>query len=153
MWFDDKEIEAVLQKVVDNFLKPRFKELGMNASGEWLQNVGISVVDDSGTIDARAYSEELAKGRKPGKLPPVKQIEKWVNVKLGLSGNEAKSVAWAISKKIEKEGTSWYKKGGSDLIEVLSEPRTIQFIQEELSGILRIRIAENLVRTAHEVFG
>ncbi|MDV4026561.1 hypothetical protein CMT52_19735, partial [Elizabethkingia anophelis] len=120
MWFDDKEIEAVLQKVVDNFLKPRFKELGMNASGEWLQNVGISVVDDSGTIDARAYSEELAKGRKPGKLPPVKQIEKWVNVKLGLSGNEAKSVAWAISKKIEKEGTSWYKKGGSDLIEVLS---------------------------------
>ncbi|MDV4026520.1 hypothetical protein CMT52_19520, partial [Elizabethkingia anophelis] len=120
MWFDDKEIEDVIQKVVDNFLKPRFKELGMNASGEWLQSIEISTGNDSGTIDARAYSEQLAKGRKPGKLPPVRQLERWVNAKLGLSGNEAKSVAWAISKKIEKEGTSWYQKGGSDLIEVLS---------------------------------
>lgn len=152
MWFETHEIEAVLQKVVDNFLIPRFHELKMNASGEWIENVEIKVGDDSGTIRGRDYSEQLAKGRRPGKLPPFKPMLKWVNAKLGIYGEEAVHVAYAIAKKIEKEGTSWYQKGGSDLIEVLNEPKTIQFVQEELAGILKTKIADNLVRNAQKVF-
>ena len=152
MWFETHELEAILQKVIDNFLIPRFNELGMNASGEWLASLEIEVGNDEGKIRGRDYSEQLAKGRRPGKFPPIRQIERWVNAKLGYSGTEATSIAWAISKKIAKEGTTWYRKGGTDLIEVLSEPKTIQFMQEELIAIARVRVAENLQRNAEEAF-
>lgn len=152
MWFEKHELEAILQKVIDNFLIPRFNELGMNASGEWLSNLEIEVGNDSGKIRGRDYSEQLAKGRRPGTAPPVRQLERWVNAKFGISRPEATSMAFAIAKKIEKEGTTWYKKGGTDLIEVLSEPRTIQFIQEQLSAILTVRVSERLQRNTQEIF-
>ena len=152
MWFETHELEAILQKVIDNFLIPRFNELGMNASGEWLASLEIEIGNDEGKIRGRDYSEQLAQGRRPGKAPPIKQLERWVNAKLGISGQEATSIAWAISKKIAKEGTTWYQKGGTDLIEVLSEPKTIQFMQEELGAIAQVRIAENLQRNAEKAF-
>jgi hypothetical protein len=152
MWFENHELEAILQKVIDNFLIHRFNKLGMNASGEWLANLQIEVSDDFGKIRGRDYSEQLAQGRKPGKAPPIRQLEKWVNAKLGVYGPEATSIAFAISKKIAKEGTTWYQKGGTDLIEVLSEPKTIQFIQEQLSAILTVRVAERLQRETQQAF-
>ena len=152
MWFEKNELEYILQKVIDDFLIPRFNELGMNATGEWLESLEIEIGNDDGKIRGRNYSEQLAKGREPGKMPPVSQIERWVNAKLGISGSEATSIAWAISKKIAKEGTTWYKKGGTDLIEVLSEPKTIQFIQEQLSAILTVRVSERLQRNTQEIF-
>ena len=152
MWFETHELETILQKVIDNFLIPRFNELKMNASGEWLASLEIEIGNDDGKIRGRDYSEQLAQGRRPGKAPPIRHLEKWVNAKLGISGTEATSIAFAISKKIAKEGTSWYKKGGTDLIEVLSEPKTIQFMQEELIAIAQVRVAENLQRNAEQVF-
>ena len=152
MFFTQQEIENVLQKVIDLFLIPRFQELKMNATGEWLQSLEIKAELDGGTIRGRAYSEQLAKGREPGKAPPIRNIERWVNAKLGISGKEATSIAFAISKKIAKEGTSWYQKGGSDLIEVLEEKQTIEFVQNELIAIAKVRIAEQLQRNALAVF-
>ena len=152
MWFETNELETIIQKVIDNFLIPRFNELKMNASGEWLASLEIEIGNDDGKIRGRDYSEQLAQGRIPGKAPPIRHLEKWVNAKLGISGTEATSIAFAISKKIAKEGTSWYKKGGTDLIEVLSEPKTIQFMQEELIAIAQVRVAENLQRNAEQVF-
>lgn len=152
MWFETHELESILQKVIDNFLIPRFNELGMNATGEWLASLEIEIGNDEGKIRGRDYSEQLAQGRKPGKAPPIRQLEKWVNAKLGISGPQATSIAFAISKKIAKEGTTWYNKGGTDLIEVLSEPKTIQFMQEELIAIAQVRVAENLQRNAEQAF-
>ena len=152
MFFNHNDVESVLQKVVDRFLIPRFKELGMMATGEWEESIEIVVGLDKGTIRGRQYSEQLAKGRKYGKRPPIAPLERWVNAKFGISGKEATSMAFAIAKKIEKEGTTWYQKGGSDLIEVLEEPKTIQFIQDELAGILKIKIEENLQRNAQNAF-
>lgn len=152
MWFETHELEAILQKVIDNFLIPRFHELEMNATGEWLASLEIEIGNDDGKIRGRDYSEQLAQGRRPGKAPPIRQLERWVNAKLGISEPEATSIAFAISKKIAKEGTTWYKKGGTDLIEVLSEPKTIQFMQEELIAIAQVRVAENLQRNAEQAF-
>ncbi|RMZ58972.1 hypothetical protein D1632_15515 [Chryseobacterium nematophagum] len=151
MYLTHDEIERVLDQVISIFLIPRFRELGMEATGEWLDTLEKESGENSGTIRGRSYSEQLAKGRKPGKMPPIEALEKWVQAKFSLSGEEAKNRAWAVSKKIEKEGTSWYQKGGTDLIEILSEPRTVQYIQDELSGIIKLRIAENLIRNTQEV--
>ena len=151
MFFLHSEIEDITQKVVDLFLIPRFNELNMNATGEWIASIEIEVGTDTSTIRGRDYSEQLAQGRAGGSMPPISAMERWVNAKLGIYGKEANSIAWGIAKKIEKSGTSWYQKGGSDLIEVLSEPRTIQYIQDEMRAIATVRIADNLIRNAQEV--
>ena len=152
MYINPDEIKFILMKVVDLFLLPRFRELGMNATGEWVEHIEINVGLNSGTIRGRQYTEQLAKGRRPGSMPPIAPLEKWVNAKFGIHGTQAKSIAFAIAKKIEKEGTSWYQKGGSDLIEIFEEPKVLEFIQNEMSGILQVRISENLIRNAQEAF-
>ena len=72
--------------------------------------------------------------------------------KFGMGSKEALSMAYALSKKIEKEGTSWYQKGGSTLIEVLQEPKVIEFIQSELTVIARAEVAERLRRNLSDNF-
>ncbi|RMZ60059.1 hypothetical protein D1632_10750 [Chryseobacterium nematophagum] len=150
MYLTHDEIEKVLDQVITLFLIPRFRELGMEATGEWLETLEKEAGENSGTIRGRSYSQQLAKGRPPGKMPPVEALEKWVQAKFGLTGTKAKSRAYAVAKKIEKLGTSWYQQGGSDLLEVLNEPATLQYIQDELSGIIKLRIAEQLIRNTQE---
>ena len=48
-------------------------------------------------------------GRSRGKPPPIDPIELWVKKKLKLPAGQARGVAFAISKKIAKEGTNRYK--------------------------------------------
>lgn len=52
------------------------------------------------------YADVIEFGRTPGTMPPVSPLIAWVRRK-GIARNEteAKSIAWAISKKIEREGT------------------------------------------------
>jgi len=153
MWIERKEIERVLQEVVDKFLIPRFHELKMNASGEWLENLEVEATDDDkGYIKGRHYTEYLAKGRPPSdKLPPISALEKWVNVKLGISGEEATSIAFAIAHKIRREGTKWHQQGGTDLVEILESPEVITYIQNELGSILKVKISERLIRETKRI--
>lgn len=111
----DAQVEKVISIVIEKILFPKFKELGMDASGNWLNTTRA----DKNTIIGPAYTEQLAKGRAPGKRPPIDPIEKWVEQKLGLSGKQANSAAWAIATSMAKKGTTWHQKGGSDLLEVL----------------------------------
>lgn len=150
--FNQEDIYNVLTKVVENYLIPRFDELGMNSSGEWRSNLEVVATEKTGTIRGRHYSEQLAKGRKFGKMPPVQNIEGWVNDKLGIYGGDARSMAWAISKKIAEEGTTWYRKGGSSLLEVLQEPQVKYFVQRELRALATIEVAERLRRNALNTF-
>ena len=66
-FFEVEEVEQVLKKVVELFLVPRFKELGMPATGEWEQNLEVVAESIGGKIRGRDYSQQLAFGRKPGK--------------------------------------------------------------------------------------
>ena len=104
-FFEVEEVEQVLKKVVELFLVPRFKELGMPATGEWEQNLEVVAESNSGKIRGRDYSQQLAFGRKPGKRPPVAPLQKWVMAKFGKGSKEALGIAYAISKKIENEDT------------------------------------------------
>lgn len=144
-------IEETMQEVITRWLIPKFNELGMNATGEWLNNIEVKTGDNKGEIWARKYSEQLALGRMPGNRPPITPIERWVNVKLGISGNEGKSVAFAIANKIAKEGTSWYQKGGSDLIEVLEQPDVIEFVNSKIGDYLSAQARLQIVRDLKEV--
>ena len=50
------------------------------------------------------YGEPVEFGARPH-FPPVAPLQHWVEKKLGLSGSEAKSVAYAIASSIAKHGT------------------------------------------------
>lgn len=60
------------------------------------------------TNDSQRVINRIA-GRSPGKQPPVDPIEQWVKKKLKIPSNQARAIAFAISKKIGREGTERFK--------------------------------------------
>lgn len=50
------------------------------------------------------YAEHVEFGTKPH-FPPIQPLQDWVEVKLGVRGNEARSVAYAIAVSIGRRGT------------------------------------------------
>lgn len=137
----NEDIEKVIWLVVDNFLIPKFNELNMNASGEWLGALSVKGINNNrGEIWGKDYTYYLEHGRAGGKRPPIKAIERWVNNKFGIYGKEALSRAFAIAKKIEKEGTNYYP-AGTDLISVLYDNECQQFITDEMTKIYKERLS------------
>jgi hypothetical protein len=142
-----------MDTVVERFLIPKFNELGMNATGQWLDSLETEARDPNiGVIRGQDYSEFLARGRAGGNMPPIEPIERWVNAKLGLYGSEATSAAWGIAKNIAAEGTTWYQQGGSDLLEVLESDEVISFIQNEYRTLVTVAIKNEFERNVKEIF-
>ena len=140
-----------MQGVVDNFLKPKFISLGMNATGKWLESLEAKAVNGNGEIWGMDYSYWLAHGRKPGTMPPVSKLIPWVNAKFGIGGKEAIGIAWAVATKIKNEGTSYYP-DGTDLLEVLHSDAVNKFVSESLATFVTIEINRILIKQLNDNF-
>lgn len=141
----NEDIEIIISKVVDNYLIPKFHELNMNASGEWLGALSVKGVNQNrGEIWGREYTKGLAEGQPPQTDVDLQDLIKWVGFKFGLYGKEALSRAIATKRKIYNDGTRSYPQG-TDLIKVLSEPNCTAFIQNEMNIIYKIRLQERLI--------
>ena len=140
-----EEIKKVMDEVVEKFLIPRFNELGMNATGDWLKAVGGEAEPGKGLIMGLDYTEQLVKGQEPTTVP-LPDLKRWAKAKFKLSDNVAASVAVRVQRKIKEEGTTWYEKGGSNLLEVLEEQDTINFVNMKLRQYATPRIQEQLIR-------
>lgn len=71
-----------------------------------IEQRGVSV---RGLISTPAvYGEPVEMGTRPH-FPPVAPIQHWVEKKIGLSGKEAKSMAFLIARAISKRGTKGAK--------------------------------------------
>lgn len=145
-------ILETMQTVIDRWLLPKFNELGMNATGEWKENVYPLSEPNKGIISGRKYTEQLVYGRRPGKMPPIEPLIKWVISKFGYEYNRAEQMAWGIAKKIAKDGTDWYQKGGTDLLEVLEQPGVIDFVNSQIGEYLQGQVQIQIVRDLKEVF-
>ena len=141
-----------MQEVIDKFLIPKFNELGMNATGQWLESLETEARQNVGVIRGQDYSEFLARGRRPGNRPPIAPIESWVNAKLGIGGNQARGVAFAVANKIANEGTTWYQQGGTDLLEVLESQAVIDYIRSRYTGLMQLEVKISFERMVKEVF-
>ena len=150
MELSKESIEKILQEIVDKFLIPKFNELGMNASGQWLDSLSVDFDGKNGNIKGQDYTEYLARGREGGTLPPINAIEQWVNVKLGLSGQEARNMAWAVAKKIEREGTNYYP-NGTDLLEVLQSNQVIEYFNLRVSDIMVTQVQLQFERDINDL--
>lgn len=131
---ETQEIEKIVDEVIQRFLIPKFRELGMRASGEWEENVHAR----GNEIWGRDYTEYLSDGRPPNKDQDPEALHRWV----GWAGstflkdwvqNKGLNVSpYAVAYKIAREGTDWYP-NGSDLLEVLESKDVVDFINEGLS--------------------
>ena len=148
----EQDIINTMQWTVDTILIPHFMELGLDATGEWRNSLNVRAEGSTGIINGRKYTEQLVWGRRPGAMPPIQPLITWAQAKLGLSGNEAKSAAFAIAKKIANEGTNIYKEGGTDLLEVLQAPENIKRITEYLQAQYTPRVTAYLERQIKEAF-
>ena len=72
-------------------------------------NINVSITGNKRFISAKVstslrYGVPVELGSRPRSVPVNKLVD-WVEAKLGISGNEATSVAWAIRTKIKRSGT------------------------------------------------
>lgn len=144
------KIIEVMQGVIDNYLKPKFIELGMNASGDWLNSVEPRAELNRGEIWGLDYTYYLANGRAGGNRPPIAPLVRWVGYKLGLTGKEATSAAFAIATKIAKEGTDYYPEG-TDLIEVLQSKEVAGYINKNIGDYIRTEVGLLILRRTKEI--
>lgn len=141
----------VMEGVINGFLIPKFVSLGMNASGEWINSLEGRYQNNRGEIWGRDYTYYLANGRAPGNRPPITPLISWVGHKFGISGGQARSAAFAIANKIAKEGTDYYP-AGTDLLEVLNSPETINYVYRSLAVEVAPIAQQEIVRTMKKVF-
>lgn len=154
----DTEILEVIQEVVDKFLIPRFKELGMNASGEWIKSLEVELRSpNEAVIRGRFYSYWLARGRgaNADQSPEALSrwavwagntfIKEWVKAK-GIAANPI-----AVAYNIAKKGTKSKRTRGTTLLEVLTEPATIKYVEDRIAKIVVPKLAERLIRDTSDL--
>lgn len=137
--YNFNESSKILKKHMDEIkqdLIAKHNELGMKASGNWQNTLESRVVGLSGSIVGEHYSEQLVNGREPGRFPPIGAIRQWI-IDKGISAIGQKisinSLAFLIARKIAKEGTEYFKQGGTDLVSSVITPERIQRIIDEVS--------------------
>ncbi|PHQ27857.1 hypothetical protein [Leeuwenhoekiella nanhaiensis] len=126
----EREFESIKQDLIAKHI-----ELGMPASGNWERSLVVDVQRLKATITGAPYTEQLVNGREPGKFPPIAAIRQWILDKpIPFLGKiKLSSLAFLIARKIAKEGTNYFKQGGTDLVEAVITPERIQSIIDKVS--------------------
>lgn len=119
-----EEIEKVLEEI-----KELYEKSGKKTTGKFAKDLKSTYSPNKATIEGHVY---LA-GRLAGRMPPVKELEKWVVAKGIASANSkrARGIAWAISKKIAERGTN--KDNHLDPYKTVLTPQRIDSIIQKVS--------------------
>jgi len=109
---------------------------GTNASGETSQSLKSKVRGEHLTVTGKPFIYVVETGRKPGKMPPVSDLLKWLETgKITFSG-KIESAAWAISISIAQHGSSLFRKGGrDDIITPAISDKRIDALTKEIADI------------------
>lgn len=109
---NDEYLEAALKDVVIEALQAAANEAPVDTGqlAESLRDTTVTVnkvsqfeyrVLANEVVD---YAQWIEDGRSPGKFPPPDKLLPWVQRNMGLSGDEAKRVAFLIGRKMAKQG-------------------------------------------------
>lgn len=133
---------------LSNELKQAYENKGMRASGEWAESVEVVLTDKGGQIWANDYSEQLEFGRKSGKFPPLKDIEKWIVDKgvfaEALRTIKLSSLAFLIARKIANSGWKREGYGGVELISSVLTPQRLQVILDDIGANQTMQVVNEL---------
>ena len=101
------DINVIIQEILTSYSQKKIQEMRAILSGRGKIARGILIesimakIDEKGlSISYPGYGKYVQKGRRPGKLPPLKNIEEWSRIK-GIP----EEMAFPIAKKISEQGT------------------------------------------------
>jgi len=121
----------------------------VNASGQLADSIKYTIDGYRLKIQGNDYIYYLQNGRKAGGRPPIKVIRQWIDDKGILPNKGSKdSLAWAIAKKIEKEGTTIWKAGGSDLVSGIFNEALQQSIEADFANLIASEISSEIINIA-----
>lgn len=113
-----------------------------NATGRSSRSIQVTnLTVNGGQLVGGAWIEWVFTGRAPGGMPPISSIIDWLNAK-GLP----RGMAWAVAKKIAKEGTELFRKGGKQnnaFTEILTEERIEEF-SKNIAELLAVEINSDI---------
>ena len=145
-------IEEILRSEFEDIKKEMSEKhiaLGMKASGNWLESLAVYATDTSVRLEGERYTEQLVSGRKPGSFPPIDAIKQWILDKGIMNEIEGditvSSLAFLIARKIKREGTEYFKQGGTDLVDAIITPQRIQKIIDKIGVQLTNSFSSQLV--------
>lgn len=146
----EQEFEAIKSDLAN-----KYRELGMKASGQWESSLEVESGNMFGRVIGEPYTEQLVNGRKPGKFPPIQAIEKWI-VDKGIVANiegeiSVSSLAFLIARKIAREGTEYFKEGGTDLVESVFTPQRIQSIIDKLGEQMTMEFSSKIEKELKQI--
>lgn len=133
------EFELIRQDLIK-----KHNELGMKASGKFEDNLEVLYKEIENriiiSIQGMRYTGALQFGRGPTSTsqvsnpPLIEMIEEWIKVK-GIrpieSSISTRQLAFLITRKIHKEGTRYFREGGTDLVSsVITEKRMDSILQK-----------------------
>ncbi len=130
----EQEMELILKDAIDALFIPHFMALGMNASGQWKNNVEAR----GNTIWGMDYTEYLANGRSPNSNQSPEALKAWVGwagstiIAQWVKDKGLNLNPYAVAQNIARKGTTWKQKGGSDLLEFLNSKPFLDFIQNRI---------------------
>lgn len=127
----DGELNGLVQQLLEQY-KGSLARNNINASGNLSETAkAYSKVEGSSLdkyeyqiiFDLADYWFYVENGRRPGKRPPISAIEKWIADK-GIQPHpksngkvpSTKQLAFAISNNIAKEGTQYWRMGGTHVL-------------------------------------
>ncbi|MDP2686440.1 MAG: hypothetical protein Q8O62_04410 [Aequorivita sp.] len=120
-----QEIETILEDIRLLYLKS-----GKKTSGQFEQGLKATYSNNKAVINGYQY---LA-GRRAGKMPPIENIKQWI-IQKGLKpikdNISISGLAWAIAKKIAKEGTK--KENNLKIYETVVTPKRIDDVIKKVS--------------------
>lgn len=143
-----------MQGVIDEFLKPKFIELGMNASGTWLNSLEARVNGNTGEIWGMDYTYWLNNGRGPNKDQSAEKLKAWA---FWYGINVIKP--WAVSKgivfdnpiavayNIAKNGTK-KRPERIDFLDILESNEVRDYLNRTVARYILVEVRQELVNRA-----
>lgn len=129
--------EGVIQGIKDNIRNKQVTSYGaMEASGKMAESLKYKWDGKALVIySTEKYFTVLETGRKAGKQPPTSEIERWLEDKpVQVQDISKKSLAFLIARKIGKEGSLLYRKGGKS--GVITDYINDKYVKENLTDKL-----------------
>ena len=125
-------LEAFGKQTVQ-IIQGNLSSTGTNASGETSNSVKSAMIADNRVqVTGKPFIFVVETGRKPGKMPPISNILKWIESGKPDFNGSAISFAWAISKRIAKSGSWLFRKGGREdiITPAISEDRIDKLVKD-----------------------
>ncbi len=133
----NSQIEIVIKEVekFNDSIRDALNNKNISDTGEAANSLFVEHGEDFVRSIGIFYLEFLDTGRAPGKFPPKKPIERWVESKLGISSSDPEfdGIVFVIQRKIAKLGTTIFRNQGKGI----ELDKKIVTLRENLNSELR----------------